>query len=91
MERTGHRSTDGVRAYKRSCSEQAEQMSKVLNREKLNVLPTNREKQELLPPSVFTKTSTSATFSIEKENRPPIPSINLSGCSGITINMVSKE
>ena len=32
MERTGHRSTDGVRAYKRSCSEQAEQMSKVLNR-----------------------------------------------------------
>lgn len=26
MERTGHRSTDGVRAYKRSCLEQAEQL-----------------------------------------------------------------
>ena len=33
MERTGHRSTDGVRAYKRICPEQSEQVSKMLNRE----------------------------------------------------------
>ena len=75
MERTGHRSTDGVRAYKQSCPEQAERLSKVLNLEKRELLPTNREKRELLPPSVFSTTSTAATFSVEKENRPPsIPS-----------------
>ena len=77
MERTGHRSIDGVRAYKRSCPEQAQQLSKVLNQE---TVEPNREKLELLPPSVFKTTST--TFSVEKENRPPLPSINLSGCTG---------
>ena len=46
MERTSHRSTDGVSAYKRSCPEQAEQLSKALNREQV---PTNRVKRELLP------------------------------------------
>ena len=91
MERTGHRSTDGIRAYKRSCPEQAEQLSKVLNLERREVLPTSQEKPKLLPPSVFSTTSTSTTFSLEKENRPPTPSINLSGCSGITINVVSKD
>ena len=33
MERTGHRSSDGVRAYKRSCVEQQAVVSQVLNRE----------------------------------------------------------
>ena len=35
MERTGHRSTDGVRAYKRSCLEQQALVSRVFNREKV--------------------------------------------------------
>ena len=92
MDRTGQRSTDGVRAYKRSCPEQAEQLSKVLNRE---MVSANKEKQALLPPSVFF--SASATLDKEnkdKENKPPypsLPSITLSGCSGITINLVSKD
>ena len=35
MERTGHRSTDGVRAYKRSSEEQQEMVSRILNCEKV--------------------------------------------------------
>ena len=38
MERTGHRSTDGVRIYKRSSAEQQAVVSSVLNREKSSVL-----------------------------------------------------
>ena len=41
MVRTSHRSTHGVSAYKRSCPEQAEQLSKALNREQV---PTNSER-----------------------------------------------
>ena len=54
MERTGHRSTDGVRVYKRSSTEQEQVVSKVLNRE--------IRKSTLLPPSAFS--------SSEKENEP---------------------
>lgn len=90
MEQTGHRSTDGVRAYKRSCPEQAKQLSKVLNRE---VSPTKEPKHHLLPPAAFSSTSTTvaaiAKFSTEKENRPPC--FQLSGCSGITINVIQKD
>ena len=43
MERTGHRSSDGVRAYKRSCVEQQEVVSQVLNRE--NTPCTSENKQ----------------------------------------------
>ena len=57
MERTGHRSTDGVRVYKRSSTEQEQVVSKVLNRE--------IRKSTLLPPSAFS--------SSEKENEPPTP------------------
>ena len=82
MQKTGHRSTDGVRAYKHSSEQQKEELSKVLN----------REKGVLLPPAVFSA-NISADIS-EKENRPSanapsanVPSISLSGCSGITINI----
>ena len=48
MERTGHRSTDGVRAYKCSWA-----ISKVLNREKAAEKPAVCLRCSLLPPSAF--------------------------------------
>ena len=44
MERTGHRSSDCVRAYKRSCVEQQAVVSQVLNRENT---PRSSENQQL--------------------------------------------
>ena len=87
MERTGHRSTDGIRTYKRSCPEQAEQVSKVLNHE---VSPNKGPICDLLPPSAFSTVATLASFSSEKENSAPC-NIQLSGCSGITFNIVRKD
>ena len=82
MQKTGHISTDGVRAYKHSSEQQKEELSKVLN----------REKGVLLPPAVFS--ANISTDISEKENRPSanaasanVPSISLFGCSGITINI----
>ena len=86
MERTGHRSTDGIRTYKCSCPEQAEQVSKVLNHEVSNKGP----KCDLLLPSAFSTVVTLASFSSEKENSAPC-NIQLSGCSGITFNIVRKD
>lgn len=92
MERTGHRSTDGVRSYKRSCMEQQETVSHILNREKMSHV-------NLVPPAAFTSTSISTSTPIStpssgKENQPPQPSekvdslssLTLTGCTGITIN-----
>ena len=86
MERTGHRSTDGVRVYKRSSAEQQAMLSKLLNREKSSL--------QLLPPSAFE--------SLEKENEPPpkaktcerasvasphpVPNVSFSDCTSVTIN-----
>ena len=70
MQRTGHRSTDGVRLYKRSCPEQQELLSKVLNRE----IPAGNSSSEagkeltLVPPSAFCLSTPSGRG---KENRPP--------------------
>ena len=92
MERTGHRSTDGVRAYKRSCTQQQEAISKVLNREKAAEKPAVGLRCSLLPPSAF---CSSTPDSCQKENQPPSTSasacpISLSDCSGFTINVFTK-
>ena len=54
MERTGHRSKDGVRVYKRSSTNQHKMLSRVLNRE------TEKSHILVLP----------LAFSSEKENYP---------------------
>lgn len=60
MQPTGHRSTDGVRVYKRTSAEQEAFLSKVLNREKerqrllpLSALGKENEKPQVCAPSVF--------------------------------------
>ena len=77
MQKIVRRSTDGVRAYKRSSEGQQQELSKVLNRERA-VCTTGL----LL--------YTSITDTGEKENRPStanIPSITLSSCTRVTINV----
>ena len=84
MERTGHRSTDGVRVYKRSSAEQQAFLSKVLNRETAatTLLPPSAFEKENVPPA-----TTSATVK-KKESTSPhsFPSVSFSGCTGVTIN-----
>jgi len=92
MERTGHRSMDGVRAYERSCIQQQEEISCILNRKEPADLQVNKQ---LLPPAAFQVKIPLpvdlSTPSDEKENRSPqtkysTPSLTLTGCTGITIN-----
>ena len=98
MERTGHRSTDGVRAYKRSSLEQQALVSRVLNREKNSVdadpkavsfgreekenQPLSANKSPVQPPVSASHTPTQPTASLPFSPPP----ISFSGCSGITIN-----
>ena len=132
MQRMGHHSTDGVRAYKRSCQEQQALVSKVLNGEGNsqdchsttapcdstsgdNSRPNTGKWRPLMPPSAFvvarkecnlgeaSKESTSydkekcTAHDREKKENDPLqspstslrmfsPPIQLTGCSGVTIN-----
>ena len=68
MERTGHRSTDGVRAYKRSSLEQQALVSHVLNRESSTTCTSNN-------PSVKDSVDPKALLlgsEEEKENLPQV-------------------
>ena len=87
MARTGHRSVEGVRSYKRVSAEQRLALSEVLNS------ATNGNKESLAPDvkkpchetlkqSVVSLASGKAGGSSESI----VPSLNFSGCSQITIN-----
>jgi len=91
MERTGHRSTDGIQAYKRSCNEQQALVSRVLNREKRNP-PTNAtadcvwEEKENKPLNAAESECEGKPSQLPKMKEDLIPSLSFSGCSGVTIN-----
>lgn len=83
MEMTGHRSVDGVRSYKRTSSEQREELSNILSR---NKRPCVAEMQH------------NTSSEVEKsENHPPprnqaIPcSLNFFGCSSFTVNIINNK
>lgn len=99
MARTGHRSTDGIRTYKRISDEQHKALSDVLNNP--NSPDTTCKAESFVSPSVPKMPKLSAGTDIssgpqipklstgtEKENNfnPSAPIMNFSGCSGnITI------
>ena len=104
MERTGHRSTDGVQVHKRSCVEQQEDVSRILNWEKL--LPSQPLAQKisdlnLIPLSSFScqhqevNVMTTALFKCsEKGNEPSqpiLPSISFMECTGINYKIEKKR
>ena len=84
MGRTGHRSIDGIRTYKRVSNEQKEDISHVLNSATNgdNILPqTKTIKLEQSHPQ-----SPDLTHSVTLSAQSGPPTINLTGCSSITIN-----
>ena len=100
MERTGHRSIDGVRAYKRSSVAQQEVLSRVLNGENMNP-PDQRKESQVQVMTKRTNLHLSwnprlilITDMLVEKWRVLLPSqamvvflvLHFSGCSGITIN-----
>ena len=89
MERTGHRSTDGVRVYKHSSEEQQALLSKILNREKSSL--------QLLPPSAFNekenepphekKSESDHVSSAGQSCASSVSNVSFSDCTGVTINL----
>ena len=75
MERTGHRSLDGVRTYKRPCEEQHKELSDVLHGgdKKVKIEQNENSIQEV---NVMPGNKTSYTVT-------PKPDLHFSGCNGI--------
>ena len=76
MSRTGHRSIEGVRAYKRACTEQKENLSDILNSATNGSVIPYREKQ-IQAPSVPTETSSNHALNLSASSSlssfcPPI-------------------
>ena len=90
MERTGHRSTSGVRVYKRTSNDQKRELSDILNSptmlcEKKLKLVSNESAEEASKENVPATTGPPAA-----EKPPTLPAcFNLSGCTGITINFAA--
>ena len=89
MERTGHRSTAGVRSYKRTSNEQKQAVSAVLNQTKRPKTGSQEDdvielttgvRKPLLPLS-----SASNCGKLDQPTKEK-PSFLLEGCSGVTIN-----
>ena len=75
MERTGHRSLDGVRTYKRPCKEQHKELSNVLHGSEKRVKTEEKEINVVPRNKMSTHDTTKPVF-------------NFSGCNGITINYI---
>ena len=95
MERTGHRSIDGARTYKRTCSEQHEKLSNVLHG--ISSSPSKKPKLDVEKPgtvSMETPLKTDLNQSKGVENKENVcleksgaqPMLNFSNCHSITIN-----
>ena len=74
MDRTGHRSLDGIRAYKRVSEDQEKEVSSILNKESVK---ENDEDKENCEPAIKKR----------KLSGRELPyTLNLSNCTNITIN-----
>jgi hypothetical protein len=88
MSRTGHRSLDGVRTYKRVSEEQKMALSSVLN---ATTTGSKQKQQTVQPQSKKPKLEL-----VEEDTTHDLPIntassiLNLHGCHGITINYVTK-
>ena len=98
MERTGHRSTEGVRSYKRTSSEQQEAVSDILSSHKRScteLQPLPQPLSILEPASASQTASSSSSQSVTAVNMPTHIStatadrtgaFYFSSCSNVTIN-----
>ena len=82
MERTGHRSLEGVRSYKRMSDTQREALSDILNHPKQPKVHTVASVSQLLPSNSAAPTYISTTASQKNEvlRGLSLPSATFSGC-----------
>ena len=83
MERTGHRSLEGVRSYKRTSDRQRRALSDVLNREQPNNQPTTRLATALTeqPAPSCSSGSSSCAFTSQQLRSLSLPSATFSDCN----------
>ena len=95
MERTGHRSSDGVRAYKRTCPKQHEELSDVLQgvpsskKPKRDVANANSENATATDSKVASRPTCSMTVEAAVnccQKNSMCPLLNITNCRGITVN-----
>ena len=87
MERTGHRSIEGVRNYKRTCNGQREATSDVLNSKSGSAAPISPPSNQLTV-SVNTQPQSSVTTPLSGQPMDTVPSaFNFHSC---TVNITSK-
>ena len=90
MERTGHRSIDGVRAYKRSSEEQHRSISYVLNAATNGSTPVETPKKLKLDSNAPIEQSSSVQTPSQKPlQQQVLPNISFTGCSNVVINLGS--
>ena len=90
MERTGHRSIDGVRAYKRSSEEQHRSISNVLNAATNGSTPVETPKKLKLDSNAPIEQSPSVQTPSQKPlQQQVLPNISFTGCSNVVINLGS--
>ena len=77
MERTGHRSTDGIRSYKRTSEDQQQQISEILNN------PGPSRNSPLRPVELNISSNTCSSAAPQQSSLPVV----LNSCSNIIINM----
>ena len=87
MERTGHRSTEAVRSYKRTSNDQQEKVSDILSNTKrhcgeADVVFQHSSVTNFQP----TKAFTSSHLSLEYASSSSAPIFNISNCSSVSIN-----
>ena len=104
MSRTGHRSIDGIRKYKRISNEQKEATSEVLNSatngEPLSIVKKSKLSKEenddsCTSVSVVSSTQVAVNNSFNSSVRPTsssamVPNITFNSCSSVTINYYVK-
>ena len=83
MERTGHRSLEGVRSYKRTSDRQRRALFDVLNREQPNNQPTTRLATALTeqPAPSCSSGSSSCAFTSQQLRSLSLPSATFSDCN----------
>ena len=94
MERTGHRSTEAVRSYKRSSKNQQEKVSDILSDAKrhcsTSVAAVASQHSDIditdLQPTESLARSQSHHLSLEYASNSSAPVFNISNCSSVSIN-----
>lgn len=105
MSRTGHRSVEGVRAYKRVGDEQRKELSEILNSATNGIPETKKRKicnetstavqssSDIASSSSTSSSSNTAVATYVASSSSPslVPTLNITGCTTVNININQKD